>query len=584
MLDINEFPESLVGYDCVRIRDTRTVWINPAWKDDLAAEFGQPPTAAGFARYFSYVSESNQCFDAVELDRSDRRTYQAERYGGGGVGTNGGGGRVGNFGKFQSKGVGPNPLARSTSTWHSYGSLNLIDAAYEAIYSTVLDRVLPLGCAKIYGIVQTSTKGAYKALHSDSGEIELVPTPGAIIVREPTLRPAHFMHASIFAPPKTAKLLRESLRIRAVHKRLHSRFESDNQFIQFLGKFILASCRQFGFARAARIAHGGVTPSNICLDGRWIDLTEARFLSGGKNFRGLTPFFQEPQVISEVVNQLLYVFGKTRASRFNVEPLMRYMQSSFDSCFTRYTLSLLGFPDAGLDNIAESDDGKEYAKAYAGIVMRDKRPVSALPDALDPKDPAIAFMHLSYGALVNAKKVLTELGSLLRCSSDEALKVATAFRDLFQSSVKAEGGAGVLPKLRDCAIASAVKTLRWAYLSAYFYRHRVTSHLYYIVDSNNPADLGAVIQECIDQSTWIFDTVCRGKVVILQTAELSVQFDQISSVYTVDASGTRNFQHYVDCLAFIHSEFPDLHLPGGFNPFVYLHAIADVLANLEGMQ
>ena len=138
MLDINHYPESLVGYACVRIRDTRTIWINPDGVDALAAELGQAPSDAAFARHCSYVSEANQRFGDAELDRSERRTYLAERYGGTGVGFNGGGGRVGNFGRFQSKGVGPNPLVGGGSTWHAYGSLNLTDAAYEAIRASAV--------------------------------------------------------------------------------------------------------------------------------------------------------------------------------------------------------------------------------------------------------------------------------------------------------------------------------------------------------------------------------------------------------------------------------------------------------------
>lgn len=583
MLDINDFPENLVDYECVRIRDTRTVWLNAASTESLADVLDAGAPATSFARYFSYVPESNRCFGEAELDPRDRRVYRAERYGGRGVGDNGGGGRAGNIGQFQAKGIGPNPLARGSSTWHSYGSLNLIDAAYEAIYSTVLDGILPMGCARIHGVIHTSRGGALQSLNAATKDAELLPTSGAIVVRERTLRPAHFMHAEHFAPPKEAGLMREPLRIRAAHRRLKTRFESHNHFIQYLGKFILSSAKQFGFARAARIAHGGVTPSNICLDGRWIDLTEARFLRGGKNFRGLTTFYDEPQVIAEVVTQLMYVFGKSNVSRFNVEPLLRYFQNTFDSCFAFYSLIVLGMPDAHLSDVAESEDGKAFAKAYASVVLQGKRPVSDLPDRLDPDDPVIAFMRLAYLSLADVEAALPQLGAILRCPSADALPVVTAFRNVFRRAIAPQDCEVAPDAFRSQAIASAIKALRWACLSSYFYRDRIASHLYYVVDNKDLAEVGAFIQECVDQSKWIFATACGGDVTILETAQVRIGFDQARSVYTVTAGGERTFQRYEDCLAFIDATHPDLRLSGAFDPFPYLKGLAAVLANLERM-
>jgi hypothetical protein len=583
MLDINDFQENLVEYECVRIRDTRTVWLNAASMESLAEvlDAGSPDTS--FARYFSYVPKFNRCFGETELDLNDRRIYHAERYGGRGVGDNGGGGRAGNIGPFQAKGIGPNPLARGSSTWHSYGSLNLIDAAYEAIYSTVLDGILPLGCARIHGVIHTSRTGALQSLNAATKNAELLPTSGALLVRERTLRPAHFMHAEHFAPPKPAGLMREPQRIRAVHRRLKTRFESHNHFIQFLGKFILSSAKQFGFARAARIAHGGVTPSNICLDGRWIDLTEGRFLSSGKNFRGLTPFYDEPQVIAEVVTQLMYVFGKSNVSRFNVDPLLRYFQSTFDSCFAFYSLCILGLPEANLSDIAESEDGKAFAKAYSSVILQGKRPVADLPDRLDPDDPVIAFMQLAYLSLADIEASLSKLGAILRCPPADALPVVTAFRNVFRRAIAPLDEEVALEAFRSQAIASAIKALRWAYLSSYFYRDRITSHLYHVVDNKELSDLGAFIQKCVDQSRWIFATACSGDVAIVETVDVRVGFDQARSVYTVTAGSERTFQRYEDCLAFINACHPDLRLSGAFDPFPYLERLAAVLANLERM-
>jgi hypothetical protein len=412
---------------------------------------------------------------------------------------------------------------------------------------------------------------------------QLSPAPGALLVREQVVRPAHFMHAEHFLPPKSASLMRESNRIRAVHRELKTKFESTNHFIQFVGKFILSAAKQFAFARAARIAHGGVSLSNICLDGRWIDLTEARFLSGGKNFRASTPFYDEPQIIVEAFTRLIYVFGKCNASRFNVEPLIRYFRSVFDSCFSYYSLSILGLPDTNLSVIAESEDGKVCVRAYSSVILKGKQAVSDASDGPDPEDPVIAFMRLAYVGLGDMRTPLPKLSAILNCPTSDAEAVVIAFRNVFRDALAPEGKEGDLETYRSRVIASAIKTLRWAYLSAYFYRGTITPRLYNFVADKDLSALGAFIQECIDQSKWIFATAVRGDVTILETAEVRIGFDQARCIYTVSAASECTFRRYEDCLLYITANYRDLRLSGSFNPFFYLQGIADVLSSLELM-
>src|SRR5512138_1227895 len=66
-----------------------------------------------FSEQFSYVVPNAKCFDALSFSNSESRHMTAERYGGLGVGENGGAGRCGNFGAYQVKGVGPTPLVGS---------------------------------------------------------------------------------------------------------------------------------------------------------------------------------------------------------------------------------------------------------------------------------------------------------------------------------------------------------------------------------------------------------------------------------------------------------------------------------------
>lgn len=574
MLNISDFSENLVEYACVRVRNTETVWINDAEIAMLSQVLGGDPTPESFAHFFSYLPPENSCFQEENLDLADVRMYQAERYGGGGIGNNGGGGRVGNYGGFQIKGTGPNPLGDSTgSTWHSYGSLHLVDAAYEAIMSTILNQLLPQGCVKTYGLVFTSSSGA---LHAKGSVLH--PASGALLVRDLSVRPAHFMRATLFSPTKSSKLMPDRHRVRLVNRQLRKQFEYDNNYVKYLGAFILSAAKQFAFALAARIAHGVLTPSNICLDGRWIDLTETRFLPGGTNFCGQTPFYQEAQIVVQVIVELAHVYGKSNGVQFNLIPLIAYYQKMFDSCFAYYSLGILGLPAAAQSDAAESDEGKLVAKALRAVITSNKTPLRKIDDVPDPKDPVVAFIRALYLALAGHQGFPAELACVLRRDGVEHQQVTDAFAKLcaFAAGATDSGPSGAIQH-----IACAIKAWRWARLSALFYRSRITPHLFHLEAERSPADIGAYITECIDNANWIFSEATEGAIPILQTRALRLIFDTVRGAYVLDMGGTHLFTRYADCLRHLRNSDAQLVLDGNFDAVDYLDSLAVILAELE---
>jgi hypothetical protein len=574
MLNISDFRENLVEYACVRIRDTKTVWINDVETPMLSQALNAAPTPESFAHFFSYLPKENSCFQMENLDVNDVRTYEAERYGGHGVGPNGGGARVGNYGGFQIKGTGPNPLGdRTYSTWHSYGSLHLVDAAYEAIMSTVLNRLLPHGCVKTLGLIFTSSSGALHARGS-----ELHPASGALLVREQSVRPAHFMRAALFSPTKPSELMPDRHRVRAVNRQLRKQFGSDNGYIKYLGTFILSAAQQFAFALAARITHGALTPSNICLDGRWIDLTETRFLPGGVNFCGQTPFYQDAQIVVQIIAELAHVYGKSNGIQFNLTPLITYYQEMFDSCFAYYSLAILGLPAAAQADAAESDEGQLVAKALRAVITNNKTPLRKIVDVPDPEDPVVAFIRTLYLGLVGIEEFPDELAAVLR-------RAGIACRDVTSAFVRLSSYAASIADAESCGatqrIACAIKAWRWAKLSAFFYRSRLTPHLFYLDAERSPADIGAYIAECIDNANWIFSADTDGAIPIFRTPALRLIFDTVRGAYVLDMSGTHVFTHFADCVRYLRDSEAQLVLSENFDAFDYLDSLADLLKELE---
>lgn len=166
--------ESLIGFPVERIVEARSIWKSRSW-----------PTRH---------SPLDFAVIAPSLGKGVPGTMTAvgERYGGAGVGSNGGGVRCGIFESLQIKGIGRNPLAGvSTDYWHKHGAASLQDCVKEAIWSEVLDAALPYGAVRSLAIIDT--RQTFDAEIEETKEI--VQVPRGLLIREPALRPAHFMRA-----------------------------------------------------------------------------------------------------------------------------------------------------------------------------------------------------------------------------------------------------------------------------------------------------------------------------------------------------------------------------------------------------
>jgi hypothetical protein len=232
---------------------------------------------------------------ALPLEKDNRKaylpntaTFLAERYGGQGVGSNGGGVRCGLLNGIQVKGIGRNPLAgRGADFFHSYGGASLNEGMAEAIWGEVLDSALPYGASRVQGLIATGTRVPL-----------LAPKPGqdpttarALILREALLRPAHYMRSAYFDPvDERLSIISDTDRTRAAVATLASTlrriYAPDNNstsdrepaLSELLHAMFRRYARQIAAARAKRIMHGSLIDSNLCLDGRWLDFGTASTL------------------------------------------------------------------------------------------------------------------------------------------------------------------------------------------------------------------------------------------------------------------------------------------------------------------
>ncbi|MBX9798744.1 MAG: hypothetical protein K2Y13_04720 [Burkholderiaceae bacterium] len=215
------------------------------------------------------------------------KKYSAERYGGDGIGSNGGGARCGLASGVQVKGIGANLLVGTvTDYWHSHGGAALEEGVQEAIWAEVCHIALPYGAARVHSLISTGTMTPYRCFLGDSI------TRRALIIREPALRPAHYMRAIFHHPNQEMRqrysndVFRTKTAVGAITDGLAAAFgarqgkQSDADYInQCLREMCERFACQAATARAKRIMHGTLNASNICLDGRWIDFGTISTLS-----------------------------------------------------------------------------------------------------------------------------------------------------------------------------------------------------------------------------------------------------------------------------------------------------------------
>lgn len=209
------------------------------------------------------------------------KTFYAERYGGGGIVRNGGGGRCGFDGRYHLKGIGPNQLVgKDADAGHGNGCLCLGTAVYESVWSEIINLALPYGAIRTVAVLDTGLQFEQFGQQLARG----------LLVREPVVRPAHFIRAVYFKEPSHGGLGKDAQRVRLAVQQLGEFLPEavgargdespDVRFADGMVELARRYACQFAVARAKRITHLNVSASNLSIDGAWLDLSGTRIVSG----------------------------------------------------------------------------------------------------------------------------------------------------------------------------------------------------------------------------------------------------------------------------------------------------------------
>jgi hypothetical protein len=189
-----------------------------------------------------------------------------DRYGGRGLGRNGGSGRSVFVGDTYLKGVGRTPLlGRSTDSAHASGGAYLEECAREILFSEIVSAEFPFGCVPTSAVCLTGDFSVWRTLSGDKNEHK------CILARPLFIRPSHFEKAAGFDPLNLNEFSMDEARVASSIHQLKDLINDDDQLQAGISIFWLRWAEQIAYGFAHRMSCGGLSTSNITIDARWVD-------------------------------------------------------------------------------------------------------------------------------------------------------------------------------------------------------------------------------------------------------------------------------------------------------------------------
>lgn len=510
-----------------RMSAGEALWVQQDW---CAQTVRGKSKYQAFAEQFSVAIRAGDCFEHVNFVDHHTVVLRAERYGGNGVFRNGGGSRCGNMAGYQLKGIGPNPLVGDHNrTWHSYGGLNARDAVYEALMAQILGRVLPIGTAKVYGVILTSSASAY--YEGDEPGAPWTRGWGAILVREVCLRPGHFFRVPDYKPKRggPARLAPDSIRVKSINRALRDALPNTGEFIQRLGGFLRNCANQFAVAKLARLTHGSICPSNLCFDGRWIDLTNTSFIGGGQNVGGCPPIYEEPYTVREIIAEFLDTFSKYNDLDLNPGPLIGYYDEQLDAYYMRSLPLLFGIEPEAVAHAMRTAEGRDFLFQVSLVLKSGGAVVNRWPTSMSENDPVLLLQQGLFASCFDSEVGLKMLAPLKHVAPGFVPTIATTqFTRLVHAAHEAalDDGLDLRNFVRLCAIEALKRTL----FAEFFFKGRLAKHINALL-SVDPFSCRKLMDDSIVLSEWIFafPNACRSY--LYRSDNFSLIFDARKGCY-----------------------------------------------------
>jgi hypothetical protein len=254
-----------VSVNLWRLPDARLIWLNRRAMY-LDPQYNVAKSETEYKQHILHQCAYVISDDIVTICYSEKKiTGIADRYGGEGIGRNGGSGRAVFANGYHIKGIGRTSLVSPlTDRAHGSGGAYLEECAREAVLSEIVAAEFPHSSVPVLAIIDT---GFVQVWETDNGP---KPERRCLLVRPAFVRPAHFMRALDFIGHHHHDGMRDAQRVALTIEQACIQFGA-TQFSAQWEAFWSLWAEQLAYAYVHRLNHGGNSESNIALDGRLLD-------------------------------------------------------------------------------------------------------------------------------------------------------------------------------------------------------------------------------------------------------------------------------------------------------------------------
>ncbi|WP_170304209.1 hypothetical protein [Duganella radicis] len=360
----------------------RLLWLNEACaRHDpcFAALHGD------LARYEAHLLRTCAYRVVDEQDKEACVMACADRYGGSGIGLNGGSGRAVVCGNYHVKGVGRTPLVSAlTPQAHASGGAYLEECVREAIFSEIARHEFPASAIPVLAIIDTGLVQVWETEHGPKHERR------TLLVRPNVVRPAHFARATGFWSGDPREGSRDQRRVAAFFAHTQALF-GHAALADALPRFWQQWARQLAYAFIHRMPHGSNTISNISMDGALLDFGASSALPSWASIATMQspqPFAGQFAAIRHAVRELSYYFGRYVDGALGEE---RHIQAQCQAAQHRYRVELIaqalrlcGVGTAAAQLAAEGGDHALLWRSLSAVIAHFQREAFDLRAGLPP--------------------------------------------------------------------------------------------------------------------------------------------------------------------------------------------------------
>lgn len=350
-----------------RLEGARVLWVNPRAPSEDPV-YGALGDHAVYERHLLESCAFTITDPAVGM--SDAFGV-ADCYGGAGISSNGGSGRAVYINGYHVKGVGRTPLVGiDADVSHASGGAYLEECVRESIFSEIVHLEFPHGSIPTLAIIDTGREVIWETEHGPKRERM------CLLVRPMFLRPAHIERAVRYKSGNEYGGAADAARVRATALAIERQAGGAASMNDLLSTCLERWAQQIGYSYVSRLSHGGVTSSNVSIDGRLADFgamtsvpTFGRYwVSSAVHPTGLQ-YKDVLAAVAGIASSMAFILDDAaRAQKWRADVFPLVAESYFRQVHEGF-LGLAGLSDSELKDLRGCEDYAKICQAVHAMMI-----------------------------------------------------------------------------------------------------------------------------------------------------------------------------------------------------------------------